>query len=152
MTEKPLPAIIVDTQEKRPFTFEKYPELIIKSAKLKTGDYSVEGLEDRVVVERKSKEDAYGCVGSDRDRFERCLARMSKFHRAVIVIECSFEEFAITPAYVERIDAQTAIHSFISWHCQYGVAPVWPGSRAWAERYTVRFLGSYVKHMIEGKR
>ena len=37
---------------------------------LKAGDYTIAGLEDVVVVERKSIKDLFGTLGQHRDRFE----------------------------------------------------------------------------------
>jgi len=141
---KSLPPIVIDTREQRPFTFSGYDSVI---ATLSTGDYSLLGYEDRVAVERKSKEDAYGCVGTGRRRFIDCLKRLAELDRAAIVIERSIEDFAVPPART-RIDARMAVGSYISWSCQYRIPVFWCESRAYAERVTVRFLAAYVKYRI----
>lgn len=142
LKQKDLPAIVIDTREQLPFDFAGIPTT---RGTLATGDYSISGLEHLVAVERKSKEDAYGCVGASRDRFTRCLGRLAAMDRACIVIECSLADFAVPPPRT-RIDAAMAIGSFISWSCAYRIPVFWCGSRAFAERVTLRFLAAYAKH------
>ena len=141
-------AIIVDTREKHPFPLEGFATVV---AGLKTGDYSLVGHEDRVAVERKSKEDYYGCVGADRDRFERELKRLSKLDAPLVVIECSPHELSVPPART-RIDSRMAMGSLISWMCQYRVPIIPCGSRDYAERFTIRWLAAYLKyHATKGE-
>ncbi|WP_241160230.1 hypothetical protein [Desulfovibrio sp. ZJ369] len=42
---------------------------------LTVGDYSLEGLTDKVAVERKELPDLVQCLGRERERFERELQR-----------------------------------------------------------------------------
>src|SRR3972149_11563687 len=135
-------AIVIDTRERLPFSFEGIPTV---SGTLATGDYSLTGLESLVAVERKSYEDAWGCVGAGRRRFTDCLKRLGELDRAAIVIECSLGAFAIPPRRT-RLDARMAVGSYISWSCQYRIPVFWCDSRAFAERVTLRFLLAYLKH------
>lgn len=78
--------VICDTREQFPFGFQgirgrasqKNRPLIVpvKLAGLTTGDYSIEGLEDWITIERKSLADLFGTILGDRERFERELSRM----------------------------------------------------------------------------
>jgi len=99
-----------------------------------------------VAVERKSKEDAWGCVGAGRKRFEACMGRLGAMESALVVIECGLPEFQVRPPHVKFVTAGTAVGSYISWMCQYRVPVVWCGGREYAERVTVRFLGAFLKH------
>jgi len=138
-----LPTIIIDTREQDPFPLIGYETRI---ATLRTGDYSLEGFEDKVAVERKSKSDAYGCVGGGRKRFVACLERLAELDRAAIVIERSIEDFDRNPPERTRIDSRMAVGSYISWSCKYRIPVFWCNNRAYAERITVRFLAAYIKH------
>lgn len=139
--------IIIDTREQAPFPFHG---LSTVTRTLLSGDYSIEvageSWGDRVAVERKSKGDAWGCVGDGRARFERCLKRLAELDRAAIVIECSLTEMAIPPSRVQRITPATAVGSYISWSCQFSIPVFWCDTRHYAERVTARFLASYFKH------
>ena len=137
-----LPRIVIDTREQTPFPLVEY-QTVVKG--LKTGDYSLEGFENHVAVERKSKVDAYGCVGGSRGRFEECLGRLSGLDRACIVIECGLGDFAIPPART-KVDARMAVGSYISWSVQYRIPVFWCDTREYAERVTVRFLAGWMKH------
>lgn len=135
------PTIVVDTREQWPYEFADWPT---RRAKLNAGDYSLEGHEFRVAVERKSKEDAYRCVGRSRERFVRCLERLKSLDRAAIVIEASLDDFANPPART-IITAAQAIGSYISWSVCYGVHVIWAPNRAYGERVVLRFLLGYLK-------
>lgn len=137
--------IIIDTREQTPLDFGDVETV---RAKLDEGDYSLEGLEQYVAIERKSKEDMWGCVGGSRDRFESCLARLSLLDRSAVVIECTLADFKVRPRHVKRITVATAVHSCISWQVQYNVPFVWIDSRRDAAAWIYRFLCAYVKHRL----
>ena len=136
--------IIVDTREQTPWPLTGFDT---RRGTLHAGDYSLEGYENSVAVERKSKEDAWGCVGAGRERFTRCLERLAGLDRACVVIEASLSEFQVRPRYVKRVTPATAVGSYISWSCQYRIPVFWCDNRQYAERVAVRFLGAYIKHV-----
>jgi ERCC4-type nuclease len=56
--------------------------------KLDYGDYSIEGLENFVIIERKKSVDELAhCLGADRDRFYRELDAMSHVPHRYIIVE-----------------------------------------------------------------
>ena len=69
--------VIVDSREQAPFPFRgpRYEGVTVEMGALSVGDYSLAGLADRVAVERKSLPDLVMCLGRERERFERELAR-----------------------------------------------------------------------------
>jgi hypothetical protein len=107
-------SIARDQQEKAPYGFESIPGrgasqgyrqvAKVETKHLATGDYSIIGLEDRVVVERKSLVDLYGTLGKGRERFEREFERMTAMDFANVVIEADWREIIRPddPAVVER--------------------------------------------------
>lgn len=139
----PIPRIVIDTREQNEYPFDGYQTV---RRKLDTGDYSLEGFESRMTVERKNYFDAWGAVSTYRERFERCLARLAALDRAAIVIECNLRDFAVRPAQVQRVTPATAVGSFVSWSLQYNLPVFWCDNRRYAERITVRWLLSYLKH------
>lgn len=54
---------------------------------LGTGDYSIDGLEDEIAIERKSLPYLYATLGSGRRRFIRELQRLDAFKAAMIIVE-----------------------------------------------------------------
>ena len=136
--------IAVDTREQLPLSF---PGFATMRKTLPTGDYSMQGFEDRIAIERKSKSDAWSCVADGRARFERCMARLGQLHRAAVIIECSLTEFQVPPDRVQRVTPATAVGSYLSWMVQYRVPVVWCDNRDFAARVAVRILASYYKHL-----
>lgn len=143
LIKEPIPTIIVDSREQRPFAFDGYPTM---TKALPTGDYSLLSLENRVAVERKSHGDIWACCAGERARFERCLARLAALDRAAVVIECSLSELAVRPSQVQRVTPATVVGSCISWSVQHHLPFFWCDTRRYAERVTVRFLLAYLKH------
>jgi ERCC4-type nuclease len=141
-----IPAIVIDTREQLAYGFDGF---FTERRKLDTGDYSLVGYENRVAVERKSKADAYGCVGAGRDRFERCLRRLGEIERPAVVIEADLADFAVPPPRT-RITAAQAVGSYVSWSCTYRIPIFFCGTRAYSERVTLRWLMAFLKHVAGG--
>ena len=81
--------IIVDTREPAPHPWRRWlpAHVTLESAALDTGDFAVAGLPDAAVVERKTVSDFLGCLTSNRERFERELARSRHVGRFVVIVE-----------------------------------------------------------------
>jgi hypothetical protein len=107
-----MPPIIQDTREQTPFTFPA--EFRVEVAGLATGDYSVKGLESFVCIERKSLEDLLGCIGGERERFERELDRMRGYEVKAVVCECCWGDLELG-GWRSKITPKTAIGSVIGW-------------------------------------
>lgn len=75
--------IIIDTREQQPWSFEHYTTA---SRKLDTGDYSIEGLEDIVCIERK-KTISEVANNLTESRFIDVIDRMSKYKYAFLLLE-----------------------------------------------------------------
>lgn len=95
--------IIKDTREQEGYTFEPSSSryhtckgMVVQ--KLDTGDYSLEGLEDKVCIERKaSVVELANNVGHDQARFLREIQRMSDFRYKFIVLEFSLSDLMNFP-------------------------------------------------------
>lgn len=75
----------IDTREQRPLILAP---LRVVYGKLDTADYSVDGLEDKIAIEKKSLDDLIACVGRERDRFDRMVKRLREFkYRAIVVTD-----------------------------------------------------------------
>ncbi len=63
----------------------------IERRKLTAGDYSIDGLGDRIAVERKSFQDLFNCCSpyGSREAFIRACERLSKLEFGALVIEGS---------------------------------------------------------------
>jgi hypothetical protein len=67
----PRPVVLVDTREQNPFDFSRFEGWFagIEKKLLKLGDYSIEGLENICVVERKDLPDLVRSLTSERNVF-----------------------------------------------------------------------------------
>lgn len=89
--------IIVDTRERQPFweAGKEYDDLIIIRKKLESGDYAIEGLENKLVVERKKGPvELYMNFTRQRDRFFNTVNRMQDVKHKYLVIESTMDEIA----------------------------------------------------------
>ena len=143
--------IIIDTQEQLHYDFSTIKPLpLIKHEKLKTGDYSIQGLESEITVERKTLSDLFGSLGKGRNRFHREFQRMSEMKYAVLMIENDYETMFSNPPSHSTIMPKKIFRSLIAWSQRYGVH-VWPmWSRESAEKATYLILKRYWDDCLEG--
>ena len=79
--------VIKDTREKRGWYFRADGECLgYIEHKLNTGDYSVEGYEDKISIERKGSIDEFA-NNVKQPRFFRELERLNKIEHAYLVLE-----------------------------------------------------------------
>lgn len=136
--------VLIDTREQLPYGIPGATR-----ATLKEGDYSVEGFEGRVAVERKSLTDFLGCVGGARARFKRELERLAKYEYAALVVEATLSDI-LTHDTPSQVHPHAAINSLISWSIRYGVQVWLAGDRANGMALTFRALQHFVR--IAGER
>lgn len=87
--EKLILDIIVDTREQNPWNWDiedKYYEFKTTKAGLKTGDYSLRGLEDMVVIERKAST-AEIAQNITEERFEKEFQRLAQYKYKYVLCE-----------------------------------------------------------------
>lgn len=141
-----LPVIVTDTREQTPLVFRRLPSI---TATLPTADYGIAGFESLPLfgIERKTVADLTACVGPERLRFERELARLRayRFKRLLIVgkqadIEAGRYRSAIIPSAV--------LASLETWEIRFDIPFVFePNPEAaarrvedWAYRFAVEIV------------
>ncbi|MGO9175653.1 MAG: ERCC4 domain-containing protein [Desulfobaccales bacterium] len=140
--------IIVDSREQAPFTFHGY-QADPETAALPVGDYSLPGFQDRVAVERKSLDDLVGCLmGSNRERFEKELAKGRHYDLFAVVVEAALADVS-QGRYRSDMKPQAALQSIITFMVRYRVPFVWAGSRKAAEYFTFWTLAKYLRELAE---
>lgn len=82
--------ILQDTREQKPYWRNKKNEIETKT--LKTGDYSIKGMETRIAIERKSMADLFGTLGKGHKRFKREISRGLEMDYFGIYIEGTEEK------------------------------------------------------------
>jgi ERCC4-type nuclease len=90
----PRPVILVDTREQTPFDFSRFEGWFagIEKRALKVGDYSIAGLEDYCVVERKNLTDLIHSLTTERSVFVRRLRLMSRYPNRLLVVTAALSD------------------------------------------------------------
>ena len=90
----PRPVIVVDSREQNPFSFARFNGWFagIEKRALELGDYSVAGLEDSCVVERKDLGDLVRSFTAERPVFVERLRRMSAFPDRLLVVTAALSQ------------------------------------------------------------
>ncbi len=140
--------IIIDTREQEGWEFD-CPTV---RRKLEAGDYSVDGLDALVAVERKSLKDFVSTVIHDFPRFAAELEKLSKLEAACVVVEADLDHVLrglaaddCRGAAVESI-LGAAVHIGL----RFGVPVFWCGSRQAARLFTDAFLRMFVRLRAKG--
>lgn len=103
----PKPTVLVDTREQMPLGLARFDNWIAgcRAATLETGDYSIEGMESLVCLERKSLVDLVGTLMHNRPRFFRELERMQAFPYRAILVEASYEDIKSPYKFTDDVTA-----------------------------------------------
>lgn len=94
----PRPVVLIDTREKSPFDFSRFRNWIAeeKRQKLKAADYSVEGMETLLALERKTLTDLITTLIQHRTRFFRMCEQLTKYRWRALLVEASYEDIKST--------------------------------------------------------
>ena len=85
--------IIIDTREQQPWSFEHYATA---NKKLDTGDYSIEGLEHLLGIERKKSISEFA-NNITESRFKDVVMRMSQLKYSFLLLEFDLKDVLIYP-------------------------------------------------------
>jgi ERCC4-type nuclease len=90
----PRPVLVVDTREQNPFDFARFPGWFSGTERraLKLGDYSIAGLEEVCVVERKDLADLVRSLTTERKVFVDRLRQMARYPQRLLVITAAWSQ------------------------------------------------------------
>jgi ERCC4-type nuclease len=91
--------VIKDTREQQGYFFGAYQSCLgMVEQKLDTGDYTIQGLEDKVCIERKSSVEELAInLGQKKYAFLDEIERMKNFEHKFLVLEFTLEDLAEFP-------------------------------------------------------
>lgn len=121
---------------------------LLTNVTLKSGDYSIRGLESRITIERKSRGDWFSSISAERERFEREMQRLSEFDYAAVVVEADWRGL---DEHQTRVPISACVGTVAAWSIRYGVHFWFLPSRREAEVFTLRLLEKFWEH-AERKR
>jgi ERCC4-type nuclease len=147
--------VIVDDREKKawdlPYKVEK--------KRLKVGDYTIKGYEDKIAIEKKSGiiELLNDLANGYRGTFERFLKRLSEYPVKIIVVEDTLSELSINRALTHirkksrgksRLTSRSVYYWVADIALKYGIPIVFVGKRAKMDLLPEVFRACYEKAMI----
>ena len=131
--------IIVDTREQQPWSF---PHYAVANRKLDAGDYSIEGLESILSIERKKSVNEIA-TNIIEPRFKDAIQRLSKHKYAFLLLEFDIDKvlsYPIGSALPKRLWNRTKItpaflmKHILDWQTQYNIKVIFCGSSSDAEQ------------------
>lgn len=111
--------IVVDSREQLPLWKKN---VIIK--KLDIGDYSIEGEESRIAIERKSPMDLFGTLTKGHSRFKAEIARSMGYRYFAIVIEATHAQIrdkSFKNAFKSKMRGFVINRILMTIHVKYGI-------------------------------
>ena len=133
--------LIIDTREQTPLAFTRYEAI---RGTLTSGDYSIEGLEHKFAIERKSISDLNGSLTSGRNRFERELHRLRGYDFARLLI-AGTEKDLIEGNYRSKAKPKSILHSLWAFEVRYNVPVVFGGDEIQSARLVERWAHFYYR-------
>jgi len=111
----PRPVALIDTREQNPFNFTRFDGWFagIERKTLKIGDYSLAGLEEHCVVERKDLPDLVHSFATERSVFVKRLRAMALFPQRLLVITAPLSQVK-SPYSHTRVDPNRITQSLIA--------------------------------------
>ncbi|MFH1629654.1 MAG: ERCC4 domain-containing protein [Pseudomonadota bacterium] len=132
--------ILIDTREQLPYQFQTESETVT----LPTGDYSLEGGEELIAIERKSVDDLIGCLTTGRDRFERELHRGGALDYFALIVEASLSDLS-NGKYRSKMLPKAAIQSLLTFSIRYNLPVFFVENRRYGARVTESLLLKYAR-------
>lgn len=114
--------IIEDSREQTPLSFAGFRGVDVVRQGLKTGDYSIQGYEDKICFERKSVPDLVGTLIGGHERFLREMDRMKDYDVKYILVEHTagtVYRYCERHGWEQKFD--TIMQSLLAYAYHYGV-------------------------------
>jgi len=147
----PKPVLLVDTREQRPLDCSRFAGWFagIEKRTLKLGDYSIAGLEDECVVERKDLPDLAHSLTTDRSVFVSRLRRMAGYPHRLLVITTALSQVK-SPYKFSAVDPNRITQSLIAVLAGAGVPFLCTETHDLAEEVVASYLYQvHLYHWLE---
>ena len=136
--------IVVDTREQKPL-WTKYA--VVK--KLDVGDYSIEGYEDKISIERKSLADLFGTLGKGHKRFKKELEKALKYDYFAIVIEGNYRDIRdkkFDGSFYSKMKGYVILKILFTLHIKYNINIFMCNDRGEAKSIITSIFNTYILH------
>ena len=135
--------IVVDSREQKPL-WDK--DIIVK--KLDVGDYSIDGYEDLISIERKSLMDLFGTLGKGHARFNKEIERSKSLDYFAIVIDgtvsqCLLKDFK--GSYRTSMRGYVIFAILVTLHLKHGIPFFFTNGRSESKRLIKELFNGYLR-------
>jgi len=135
--------IVVDTREQNPLWKKD-----VISKKLDVGDYSIEGFEDQIAIERKSLTDLFGTLGKGHRRFNKEIERSKGLEYFAIVIDgtvtnCLLKDFK--GANYSRMKGFVILAILMSLHMKHNIPFFFTNGRSESKRIIKELFNAFYR-------
>lgn len=137
--------VIIDTREQQPWEFDR---VAYANRKLDTGDYSVEGYENLLCVERK-KSVSEIAINITEKRFKDVLERMKQYKYSFLILEFDLEDIYQFPIGSNipkrlwstlRVSSGFIIKNLLEIQLQYGIHVLFCGDATNASKMALTLM------------
>ncbi len=150
----PKPIIVIDSQEHRGYKFERFTNWFAGTIhkRLPIGDYTILGMEDEVVVERKTLPDLVRSIIQERKDFIKKCEGLSVFKKKCIVIEGSTTSLK-TPYEDSQAHPNAVFGSLLAAQERWDIPVYFLDNFLLAEEFVASMLSKYhAYHWLEMNR
>jgi ERCC4-type nuclease len=147
----PKAVLVVDTREQVPLDYSRFPGWFagIEKKALILGDYSIVGLEDECVVERKDLADLVHSLTTDRSIFIARLRRMAVYPHRLLVITAAMSQVKSSYPF-SAVDPNRILQSLIAVLAGIGVPFLCTETHEMAEEVVASYLYQiHLYHWLE---
>lgn len=131
--------IIIDSREQMPYSFDENNNIETIRRKLPSGDYSLDGWDYEIAVERKELNDYVQTIINDRDRFRRELTALQNYRAACIVVEGNLSDIT-GHSYTSGANENAVFGATTSIIVDWEIPVFFASSRQIAREFTEQFL------------
>jgi ERCC4-type nuclease len=137
--------VIIDTREQNPWEFQYHA---VANKKLDTGDYSIEGYENVLCIERKSGMAELARNVVER-RFKDVIDRMKNYKHSYILIECDYDQLMNYPNGSDvpknkwskiKITPKFILKFIIELQMNHGIHVMFCGNHDWAQKTALSIM------------
>jgi len=140
----PRPTVIIDSQEHMGYRFERFSNWFSGTVRrrLPIGDYTLLGMEDEIIVERKTLPDLVKSIIQEREGFIQKCERLSAFKKKCLVIEGSLGLLK-TPYEDSQAHPNAVLGSLIAAQERWDIPVYFLDSFLLAEEFVASLLSKY---------
>lgn len=140
----PKPIVMIDSLEHMGYKFERFTNWFSGTVRrrLPVGDYTLSGMEEEVIVERKTIPDLVNSVIQDRKDFIKKCEKLSRFRRKCLVIEGSLSEVK-TPYEGSQAHPNAVLGSLLAAQERWNIPVYFLDHFVLAEEFVASMLSKY---------